>query len=252
MTDDRAPRYLYGVVRTGSFGDSMPGLDAARVSELAAGPVAALVSPMQTGDPAPTRDRLRAHLDVLRAAGERTTVVPMRFGMVTNPDRLRSELLEPRRKELLALLRELDGRVEVDVKASFREDAMLAEIVREEPAIRRLDARIRSRPGDASYYDRVRLGELVVAAMRVRAEREGRDLLRRLSRAAARAVAGPPSGERAVLDAAFLVDRSALDEFDEVVARIEAERGDRLRVRAVGPLPPSSFAALDPPRRRRR
>jgi len=254
MSGTGAPRYLYGVVRSGSTqgGPLVRGLDGEPVAEVAAGPVAALCSPHPGGEVDATRAGLETHLRVLQEIAEHTTVAPMRFGMVApDEDAVRDEVLAPRRREFLAVLRQLDGMVEIDVKASFREDAVIAEIVREDPSIRRLNARIRSRPGDASYYDRVRLGELVVAAMKDKGEREGRALLRRLTNAAHSARSGPLGTERMLLNAAFLVERRSLDEFDRAVARVEQEQGNRMRVRSIGPLPPSSFATLDAGGRRR-
>ncbi|MFL5797484.1 MAG: GvpL/GvpF family gas vesicle protein [Actinomycetota bacterium] len=246
MTSARAPRYLYGIVRAGSLADPHTlGLDDEPVEEVAKDGVAAVVSRL-SGVVEATRERLGAHLRVLQELAERTTVLPMRFGMVVpDDDALRERVLAPRKREFLGLLRDLDGMLEIDVKAYFRDEAVLPEIVAENPPIRELDARIRRLPRSASYYDRIRLGELVVAAMSRKAEREGRELLRRLAPAAARVQAGPLGTERMVLNAAFLVPRARLGAFDRAVAGAEAEAGGRLRLRSVGPLPPSSFASVD-------
>jgi len=249
MTREGAPLYLYGIIPTGTLGDPAPiGLDGAPVAEVADGPVAAVAGParLRGGQVEATREHLQAHLETLRVVSERTTVVPMRFGMVApDADSIRRQVLGPRTRQLQRLLRDLDGMIEVDVKAYFREEAVLPELVRENPSIRDLDARIRRRSGPGSYQDRIRLGEMVVAALRRKAEREGHDLMRRLARTAARAQAGALETERMVLNAAFLIPRTRLGSFDRAVEGVTAESGDRLLVRAVGPLPPASFASLE-------
>ena len=63
------------------------------------------------------------------------------------------------------LLREMDGFVELTVKAAYREDAILREIVQEQGAVRQLRRRTSDRPPDASHFERIRLGELVVGAL---------------------------------------------------------------------------------------
>ena len=82
-------------------------------------------------------------------AGE--TILPLSFG-TTFPDResLVAEFLEPRHDELAGLLKALEGRVELLVKAYYREEAILAEVVRNEPRIARLRAVTRERPAAAS------------------------------------------------------------------------------------------------------
>jgi Gas vesicle synthesis protein GvpL/GvpF len=250
MTRPGAPQYLYGVVRTGAVRRDalagLDGLDRRPVREIPWRDVAALASDAPPAPIPTTRANLTAHLDVLRAAAARVTVLPLRFGTVLpGEDEVRDELLAPRHRVLDRLLRRLDGLVEIDVKAYYREDAVLREIVTEQPAIRRLDAAIRRAGGASSYPDRIRLGELVVAAMAEKAGREGERLLRRLARAASRSQAGPRQVERMVLNAAFLVPRGEVGAFDREVERIEAEAGHRLHLRATGPMPPASFVSVD-------
>jgi hypothetical protein len=51
-----------------------------------------------------------------------------------------------------------------------------------------------------------------------------------------------PNHERAALNAAFLVDAAALDQFDAAVEQLSKERGTELEFKLIGPLPPYSFA----------
>jgi hypothetical protein len=52
---------------------------------------------------------------------------------------------------------------------------------------------------------------------------------------------GPPGTPDGAVNAAFLVERSRVDEFSEAVARLADEVDGRMRLRYVGPLPPYSF-----------
>jgi hypothetical protein len=62
-------------------------------------------------------------------------------------------------------------------------------------------------------------------------------------------LASSARGEAAVtpgvlVDASYLVARERFDEFDDAVGRLVEELGDRVRITALGPLPPYTFADL--------
>ena len=70
----------------------------------------------------------------------------------------------PRHDELLGLLRRLDGYAQLNVRVSYDEDVVLQEIVEADPTIAQLREQTREL-GDAGYHLRIRLGELVAAAL---------------------------------------------------------------------------------------
>ena len=51
----------------------------------------------------------------------------------------------------------------------------------------------------------------------------------------------PPTTPEGAVNAAFLVERSRVDEFSQAVAGLETEVKDRMQLRYVGPMPPYSF-----------
>ncbi len=64
------------------------------------------------------------------------------------------------------------------------------------------------------------------------------DRLAPLSRAVAE---NEKKGAHEVVHAAFLVERTSAQAFDEAVAALRDETADRIRLRYVGPQPPYSF-----------
>lgn len=247
-TGDRAPQYVYGVTRADAAppGD-LTGLDDKPVALVTdGGRIAAVVSDLPTGRPLGERADLLAHQRVLTAlldAG--TPVVPFRFGAaLTDRDAVRTELLEPNTDRLAAVLDDLDGRVELRLKATYVQDTVLREIMQDEPEVAALAARLREIPPDATdavYYDRVRLGELIAQAMQRRREDEGRALLDAAAPAAEAVVAKEPAREEDVLDASFLVDTARRAEFERAVDKLAESCADRIKVRVIGPLPPYDF-----------
>jgi hypothetical protein len=201
------------------------------------------------GETIPGRAKnLTAHSAVLQEAMDAGTVLPMRFGvLMPDEDTVRHDLLEGRAQWLTAMLDALDGRVEMTVSATYREEELLHEVVTQDARIGVLRERIRGKPAAATHFDRIRLGELVAAAVDARRNADATSILAPLVPQADAYVAGQPLHERMVVNTAFLVRRDALGKFDAAVERVSAERAERMHFKLTGPLPPFSFVASEEP-----
>ena len=244
--DDHAGVYVYGVLSDADGADvSARGVEGAAVRTVEHAGLAALVSTLDADALAAARE-LRAHWRVLEEASKRATVLPVRFGTVMEGDAaVREQLLEPNAERLTALLGELAGRVQLNVKGDYDEDHVLREIVRSSPPVAALRERIRNLPEAASYYDRIRMGELVAAEIARRREEYEALALARLEPVAVMARAEPVSSQNGAFNLAFLAESAEVDQFSEAVGRLRAELGERITLRYVGPLPPYSFAEND-------
>jgi hypothetical protein len=189
---------------------------------------------------------LQRHSDVLQELLSRASaLVPLRFGTVYPDDAaVRRDLLEGRRGELEALLDSVENRVEARLKAFYVEEAVLAEIVADEPQIAELRRRTQSLPPDATYYDRIRLGELVASALAARRRRDAGELLARLAPIAVDHVIEDEPHEWSVVTASFLLEYSALEDFHAAVSTIAEAADRRLQLRCLAPLPPYSFVSV--------
>ena len=236
--------YCYGVVALDSAG-RQPGAGLGRkpVEPVSYGEVAALTSAVPPGRVRARRSDLLTHFDVLGKAFERGTVLPMRFGIVfDDEDSLVAEFLRPRHDELTGLLRELRDRVELRVTAHYREEAILAEIVRENPRVASLREATRGETSAPPLL--IELGELVTNELQARTRRDAQALLRALRRLALRYELDEQPIEYQVLRGSFLVERRRFDAFDASLETFAAEHRETIDVKLVGPLPPHSFVAL--------
>jgi hypothetical protein len=241
------PHYVYGVMRAADAPAKAPGgVGGAEVGMVVHDDLAALTSPLESIDVRARRRDLLAHSEVLTSALEQGTVLPAQFGLAfADADAVVTDLLAPRGKELEALLRELDGKVELSVKAFYLEQAILGEIVRENRRVARLRDATRSGHEAATYGARIELGELVAAELRERGRRDAIGILERLQPlASAVELAREPVNEHEVLRASFLVERKRVPEFDEAMNEAARREDGRIRFKYVGPLPPHSFVSL--------
>jgi Gas vesicle synthesis protein GvpL/GvpF len=236
--------YVYGIAPAGERTDvEAPGVGAphAGVRRVVHGDVAALVSDIDPGPLAAARE-LRAHWRVLEEAISRSTVLPVRFGTVMDSDEAVVErFLAPRHDQLAGQLAELAGKVQLTVKATYDEQRLMRAVVEESPAVARLRERVRGLPEAATYYDSIKLGELVAGEVEQARQRDTALVLSKLEPLAVAARAEKPSTQDGAVSTAFLVERSRVDEFSQAVAALESEVGERMRFRYVGPMPPYSF-----------
>jgi hypothetical protein len=235
--------YVYGVVRAAEE----PKIDAAgvgghaRVRSLTAGDLTAIVSDVDAGFVEAGREDLERHMAILEQTALSATVVPLRFGTVMpDDDAVTAELLGARAAELHELLTALDGRVELSLTGTY-EERIFGEVVAEQPEVAALRERVRGRDENATYYDRIRLGELVADAMAAKRQRDTEEVLAKLRPLADDVHVGDVAHERSVLSASFLVHRDRLPEFDRAAEEVAARNRTRIRFRYAGPLPPYDF-----------
>jgi Gas vesicle synthesis protein GvpL/GvpF len=241
--------YLYGIAR-GLQGDP-PALPAVADAEADIRAIedqccVAIVSGVAASFVEATAEDLQRHSDVTQKLLESTAaLVPLRFGTVYPDDEtVRRDLLEARRDELEGLLQRVENRVEARLKAYYVEEAVLAEIVDEQPQIAQLRQRTQALPAEATYYDRIRLGELVASALTAKRRRDGNEMLAHLAPLAVDHIVEEEPHEWSVLTASFLLDRSRLDDFHGAVSRVADAAEGRLQLRCLAPLPPYSFVSL--------
>lgn len=241
--------YLYGIargLRPGPPAVPAVGDERAEIRVIEAGSFVAVVSEVVDAFVEATAEDLQRHSDVLQELLDCTdALVPLRFGTVYPDDEtVRRDLLEQRSDELESLLQSVDNRVEARLKAFYSEEVVLGEIVSEQPQVAELRRRTQALPDAATYYDRVRLGELIASSLAAKRRRDGEAILARLAPLAVDVLVEDEPHEWAALTASFLLERSKLDDFHSAVSAL-ADAGDqRLQLRCVAPLPPYSFVSI--------
>jgi hypothetical protein len=234
--------YVHGVV---AAADALGDAAAPPVRRVEHRDLAALVTAVGTGN-AKATDALRTHWRVLEAVGVETTVLPVRFGTaMADEQAVVDAFLVPGYDGLTEALAELAGKVQLTVKGFYDEEALMRNVVEDSPAIARLQARVRSMPEAASYYDRIRLGEMVAAEVEQARERDSALVLGRLEPLALATTRDAPGSIDTAVNLGFLVERERVDEFSRAVTALGRDLQGRMRLRYVGPLPPYSFAPDD-------
>jgi len=237
------PTYVYGLMTAGTeLPDDLKGLGpTGRVATIQHGKLAAIVGDVPVDRPLGTREDLIAHESVLDTLAAKTAVLPMRFPAVVEENGVVDELLAPNQDYFVELLGSLQGRKQFTLKGRYVEDAVLREVLERDEEIRSLQKRVLELPEDAAYYDRVRLGEMIVNALGALRDVDAAALLEPLQPLAVDTVTRQPTNPEDVLNAAFLLSDKRIDEFEETVEELGRAHAGRIRLRLLGPLAPYDF-----------
>jgi hypothetical protein len=142
----------------------------------------------------------------------------------------------------LALLDRFDGVGEMRLRVSYTDQpAILAEIVRGNPAIARLQAETRDSNARGSL---VQLGEVVADAFVARRGADAEAIVTRLGATAVEVVVDEPESELEVARVSFLVERKGLDAFEKSLESVALVHRHLMNFSCTGPLPPHSFVDL--------
>lgn len=236
--------YVYGVVDSASEVESIDlvGLDDARVRLVRSGEVAAAVG-IVTLDRPPGRKRdLVAHSRVLDRLAATGPVLPVQFGTVLlSAADVRAELLESREDELLSMLADLSGRLQLTVRGRYNEQAVLAEVVAENAQIAQLRERTRELPDGVAHGDRVRLGELVAHALGAKREQDAAVVMDVVLPHAVAYAQRDGTGVDHLMEVAFLVEEESRGAFEDALEAVAEALHERVRLQLLGPMAPYDF-----------
>lgn len=246
--EELARKYLYCVIRSKkpeTYAISGVAGPAYAVQTTHYRDLAAVISDSPAAAYEGTRQNMTAHMRVLEEVMREHTILPLKFNSVSaSVDDVCDLLLKPAYEELLAQLESVHGRIEMGVKAFWRGDVLYKEIVAENEVIRGLRDRIAGRPPDATYKERIKLGEMVEKALFAKRERESKQILARLRLHAEDVRIHEASTERMALNAALLLRANKRNAFEESLSALDREEGRRMMFKCVGPAPLYNFIQL--------
>jgi hypothetical protein len=236
--------YVYGVCASGAALPRVKGIGARKLRLVEAAELGAIVSgatpPVRAG-----KEELATHAHVLQRALAKGPVLPMRFGVVfPDDDAVRAELLVPYGEVLGEQLRELSGTVELHLRATYHEPALMKEVVEGDSRIAALSASLRGRSADATYYEQIELGERVAQAVEAAAARDRATVLDALEPMCVAVSVAAPEHEQVACDAAFLVEEARVPAFDRAVDELGRRNDGRIRFSYTGPHPAYNFVEL--------
>src|SRR5579872_414676 len=240
-------RYVYGIVRSkgamafGSIGIGGAGEQVYTVNYL---DIAAVVSKTAVAIFDPTRENALAHEHVIETVMKNYTIIPMSFGTVFRTENDIREVLKSIYPSLKDVLNQMAGKLEFGLKVNWERDQIIEELKQQDEEIRRFHREIVRKQLQSTYFARMQLGRMIDKALAERATECVRDIYETLRGVCVASRDNQPIGDKMIMNAAFLVDRSRETEFDSVVNKIAKKYGKRLKFKYTGPWPPYNFVNI--------
>ncbi len=243
-------RYIYGIIGTSQrreFGPIGIGERGNVVYTLPYQNLAAIVSRSPLVKYPVTRDNSMAHIKVLERAMEEYTVLPVRFCTIAEEEEIIIEkVLKTRYQEFIDLLRGMEGKLELGVRARWTDlNAIFAEVVEENKEIKVIkEALLDERNEQRKYAGKIKIGQLVQKALEEKKKREAEELLEALRPLSLDCKENRIYGDMNLVNAAFLISREMEKEFDYKMRELEKAYGERKRLKYIGPIAPYNFVEV--------
>jgi hypothetical protein len=241
-------QYVYCIIATGearNFGPIGISDRGDPVTTITYRDLGAVVSSISMTKYVVSKETMICHEKVIEAVMNDHTLLPVRFYTVApNAEEVRS-LLRRRYLEFKKLLRQLDNKVELGLKALWRDmDATFQEIVKENAEIKASRDKMTGYSVKEADQDKRALDEMLKLALEHKKAKVRETLLQPLRRLSSDSCLNMTYGDDMLMNAAFLVDRTREKEFDGEVKELAARYNGTIEFKYVGPAPPYSFVNI--------
>jgi Gas vesicle synthesis protein GvpL/GvpF len=243
-------RYIYGIMAANhrqEFGPIGIGERGDVVYTLPYQDAAAIVSQSPITKYPVTRDNTIAHTKVLEKAVEEATVLPARFCTIApNDEVIVEKVLKPRYQEFIGLLREMEGKVELGVRALWPDmNTIYSEIVEENKEIKELkESLLKEKDEQKKQAGKVKIGQMVQDVLEEKRKREAGELLDALRPLSLDYKERQIYGDMNIESAAFLVAKEKESDFDHKVDELDAMYGQRKRIKYTADIVPYNFVEI--------
>jgi hypothetical protein len=182
-------------------------------------------------------------VDALASKGP---VLPVQFGSILGDrDSVVRDLLAPAHDRFVEQLAGLEGCHQFNLRATYVEEQVLAEIVQMHPDIAELRRRTRDLPAGTMHPDLVRLGELVSRALEAKRDEDAQEILEVVRPIAVDEAPRTGGGVDHLLELAVLVEDERVQELEEGLEDLAEALHERIRLRLTGPVAPYDFAEAE-------
>ena len=238
---DKTRKYVYGIVGSAdeeSFGRI--GIDNSEVCVVRYEDIGTAVSDVPESLKIDVEEA-GVHEKALQKIMETHTVIPIGFGVVARDETEIRNVLKRARKKFQHILRNIDHKVQVNVKISW-DKAILVSILEENEEIRTLSREI-TENSDQSL--RIELGKKVKSAL----DRKKNEYLENIEIALKSLADGFKENKivdhDTLMSASFLVEKRQGQEFNAKLEELERKYKGKLEFKSLSPLPPYNFVNVE-------
>ncbi|GHO49112.1 GvpL/GvpF family gas vesicle protein [Ktedonospora formicarum] len=170
--------------------------------------------------------------------------LPVKFGTMVENEAQVTEFLEKGYALLKDELDKVEGKVELDVVATWEPPSILATLVGQDKQLREVQQKIASGGEQVSVEDKVLLGQLIGQALKKEKNKYQQLILQDLKQETVDICLHDLMNDEMIFNAAFLLEKKKQEDFDTAVHSLDQKLKNTVYFRVVGPLPPYSFSTI--------
>jgi hypothetical protein len=245
---EKEGKYIYCIIETKqerNFGPIGIGGRGDEVTTIGYGDLSMVISDSPMTKYVVSRENMLAHEMVIEEVMKEFTVLPVRFCTIaSDADEIRN-LLDRRYREFKNLLRDMDHKIELDVKGIWKDmDVIFKEVVEKNKEVKRLKETVEKDKGKKNMQAKVQIGKMVEDALHKKKENEAEKIISVLKKISFDHRLSRAFDDKMFLNAAFLVDRGREKEFDNIMDDLSDKYKKRIKFMYAGPLPPYNFVNI--------
>ncbi|WP_215832333.1 GvpL/GvpF family gas vesicle protein [Pelorhabdus rhamnosifermentans] len=208
--------------------------------------LAAVVSESNLKKYTVNREHVIAHQKVLEAVLSERTLLPVRYGTVTETENdIIKFLLQPRYKELKGLLKHMNDKNQYGLRVLWSDEKQVfKEILEENYEIKKLKNKLSKITARRSLDQQIELGHMVEAALIEKKEVCRLGVMKPLSKIACEVKENELYGNHMFVNANFLIEKSRQDEFAGKINALAESYGSGVLFKYIGPIPPYNFVEI--------
>ncbi len=243
-----AGKYIYCIIKAPeSFKIQLDGINGEKVHLVVSGGLAVVASDSPVIDHPLTRENTTTHLKVIEEIMRmHSPVLPISFGTVTeSSDAVKKRLLIPRRDEFLRALKDVDGKIELNLKAIWLDkDKIFQRVILENPELQRIQKRFSGKMVTRDVA--IEVGRLIANELEKRKENMEGEILSMLKGIFVEYKKMPLLGDQMIFNLAFLIPENKQKGFDSLVKNLDDKYGaEKIYFKYIGPTPPFNFVKLE-------
>ncbi len=187
---------------------------------------------------------LVTHQFVIEKVMELFTIIPVKFGTMVETEDEAIKFLEKGYALLSNELRKMEGKIELDVVASWDLQKIMPAIYRHNPQIQAKQQEIAAKGAKVSVEDKITLGKLIAELLKAQKAAYHQLILQTLKEGTVEACLHDLASDEMIFNAAFLLEKKNEELFNKAVTDLDQKLENTVNFRVVGPLPMYSFSTI--------
>ncbi|MDA8408116.1 MAG: GvpL/GvpF family gas vesicle protein [Deltaproteobacteria bacterium] len=242
----RNGRYMYAIIpgaQERSFGSI--GINGAKVYTICVGEAAAVVSDAPNGKIRPERRNFAAHQAVLKTLVEEGDLLPMSFGNISSNGSAVKDFLAKNNSSISKALKRISGKIEMGLRVNLDVPNIFEYLVTTYDELRIARDELIRPNREPSQDDKIELGRLFQNILDSARDQHFETVSKSLAVCCSEIKKNKCRDEREVMNLACLINRGAVEKFEDGVFKAASLFDDNFAFDYNGPWAPHNFVDLE-------